>query len=172
MNRETLLNNLLDFDRDAYLMLGNSGIRYECYIVGGSALLILNLIPRVTHDIDVINCTGKQLLSLMSDYDINTNVTAHLQCFADGYQDRAAKIDLDTKLIDFYTLSVEDLVVSKLASGRRKDMEDIRRQAVINCINWDKLDELIDLTTEGMLSDFSIRELRDFYKTYKEEFKK
>ncbi|WP_294835929.1 DUF6036 family nucleotidyltransferase [uncultured Eubacterium sp.] len=172
MNKDALLNNLLDFDRDAELMFGNNGIKYKCYIVGGGALLILNLIPRVTHDIDVLNCTGQHLISLMADYDININVSAHIECFADGYQERATKIDLDTKLIDFYTLSVEDLVVSKLASGRKKDMEDIHHKKVVDSINWDKLDELIELTTEGMLSDFSINELRDFYKDYKEEYKK
>ncbi len=172
MDREELFSRLLAFDRDAFLTYGSSKIKYECYIVGGGAMLIMGLIPRATHDIDVLRCTAYELISLMPKYDMNMNVTAHIGCFADDYSSRAEKIDLDTKLIDFYTLSLEDLVVSKLASGREQDFEDIHQPAVVQKIDWDKLDELIDLAIEGMVGDYSARELRDFYNDYKEEFKK
>lgn len=172
MNKNDLLQNLKMFDMEAYLKFGDTNIKYECYIVGGGALLILDLIPRATLDIDVLHCTGQQLISLMDNYDMNINVSAHLDCFADGYKGRAIKIDLDTKLVDFYVLSVEDLVVSKLASGRDKDMEDIHHQAVIDKIDWDKLDELIDLAIEGSLNEFKENEIRYFYNEFKKEYKK
>ena len=172
MNKEDLFSRLLAFDRDAYLTYGSTKLKYECYIVGGGAMLIMGLIPRTTHDIDVLQCTAYELISLMPKYDMNMNVTAHIGCFADDYSSRANKINLETKLIDFYTLSLEDLIVSKLASGRDKDFEDIRQPNVLSKINWTILDELIDLAIEGMTSDYSARELRDFYNDYKEEFKK
>ena len=172
MNKDEMFSRLLSFDRDAYLTYGGSNIKYECYIVGGGAMMIMGLIPRVTHDIDVIRCTALELISLMPKYDMNMNVTAHIGCFADDYSSRAKKIDLKTKLIDFYTLSLEDLIVSKLASGRDKDFEDIKQSAVVDRIDWNILDELIDLAIEGMTSDYNARELRDFYNDYKEEFKK
>lgn len=64
------------------------------------------------------------------------------------------------------------MVVSKIASGRTKDMKDIQSRIVLNNIDWEKLDELIDLTSEGMISDFSRRELIDLYEEYRREFKK
>lgn len=172
MNKEELISRLLAFDRDAYLEYGSTKIKYECYIVGGGAMMILGLIPRVTYDIDVLQCTARELIALMPKYDMNMNVTAHIGCFADDYSSRAIKIDLDTKFVDFYTLSLEDLIVSKLASGRDKDFEDIKQPNVIEQIDWDKLDELVDLAIEGMISDYSSRELRDFYNDYQKEFRK
>lgn len=173
MNRDKLCQNLLNFDRDAYLEFGNNNnIKYECYIVGGGAMLLLNLIPRATQDIDVLRITGSNLVDLMKYYDMNMNVSAHIDCFPDGYSDRAIKLNLNTKIVDFYVLSVEDIVVSKLASGREKDIEDIHRDSVINMINWNKLDELVELAIEGMLSDYRAKELADFYDDYKRECKK
>ena len=103
---------------------------------------------------------------------MNTNVSAYIGCFADGFVERAIKLELNTQTVDFYTLSLEDLVVSKIASGRTKDMKDIQSRIVLNNIDWEKLDELIDLTSEGMISDFSRRELVDLYEEYRREFKK
>lgn len=103
---------------------------------------------------------------------MNTNVSAYIGCFADGFAERAIKLELNTHTVDFYTLSLEDLVVSKIASGRTKDMKDIQSRIVLNNIDWEKLDELIDLTSEGMISDFSRRELIDLYEEYRREFKK
>lgn len=173
MDKNALIQNLLDFDRDAYLEFGtNNNVKYECYIVGGGAMLLLNLIPRATHDIDVLRITETKLIDLMKYYDMNMNVTAHIGCFPDGYSDRAEKLDLDTKIVDFYVLSIEDIVVSKLASGRDKDIEDIHHDTVIKMIDWNKLDELVELAIEGMISDYDAKELADFYEDYKKECKK
>ena len=57
-------------------------------------MLIMGLIPRATHDIDVLRCTAYELVSLMPKYDMNMNVTAHIGCFADDYSSR--------ELRDFY----------------------------------------------------------------------
>lgn len=170
MNKNELIENLLAFDEEASLLSVSQNIKYQCYIVGGGALLLLDLIPRATYDIDVIRCTGEHLVSIMADYDINMNVSAYLTYFADGYQSRAKKIDLETTTVDFYTLSVEDLIISKIASGRTKDMEDIRRESVVNIIDWNKLDNLAKITVEGILSDYDKNEFIYFYKEYRKEF--
>lgn len=174
MNKENLVNTLLAFDEEVYLRFGTNNIikKYECYIVGGGAMILLNLIPRVTYDIDVIRCTGNEIIDIMKHYDININASAHIDCFPDGYTSRAIKIDLKTKMIDFYVLSLEDIVVSKLASGRAKDFEDIHQNSVLDNLNWNKLDKLIELTIEGMISNYNARELSDFYKEYKRECKR
>lgn len=171
MQQNELIERLRSLDRDVYLQKFNDKIKYECYIVGGGAMLLLGLIPRATMDIDVIRCTSKTLIELMPNYDINMNVTAYLGCFADDYCNRAIKLNLDTKVIDFYVLSLEDLVVSKLAAGRTKDLKDIRQPEVIKHLDWKKLEELIDYTMEGLISDYSINELQFFYNEYKRECK-
>lgn len=173
MNKEELKQRLLDFDERVSLEEQcNPTVKYKCFLVGGSAFILLNLMPRATYDIDVLRCTSRKLLNYMQEYGMNTNVSAYIGCFADGFAERAIKLELNTHTVDFYTLSLEDLVVSKIASGRTKDMKDIQSRIVLNNIDWEKLDELIDLTSEGMISDFSRRELIDLYEEYRREFKK
>lgn len=173
MKKNELLQRLLDFDKEAYLRYGdNLCTKHQCYIVGGGALLILNLIPRATNDIDIIHCTERKLIDLMKNYNMNMNVKTYIDCFPDNYFERAIKLDIETQLIDFYILSIEDLVVSKLSAGRDKDFEDIQQETVINSIKWDKLEELIELAIEGKISDYDAKELNDFYNDYKKRYKK
>lgn len=133
-------------------------------------MILQNFIPRSTHDIDTINVKNHLLLSLMNKYDINVNSNAYLDCFAADYQSRAKKLNLDTKVIDFYTLSLEDLVISKISAAREKDMEDICNRTVLESLNWDLLEELAAKMVEGMMSDRQISEFNHYYKQYVEEY--
>lgn len=172
MDKSQLKKRLLDFDREVFLTYNETNLKCECYIVGGGAMLIMDLIPRATYDIDILKCTATQLIGLMEKYDMNMNVSAHICNFADDYISRAKKLDLKTYVVDFYVLSLEDLVASKLSSSREKDMEDIRHPNVVSRINWDKLDELVELVKEGLLSDYDVNELEFFYDEYQKEFRK
>ena len=56
---------------------------------------------------------------------MNTNVQAYLDNFPDDRWERLQPIPLKTQRISFYTLSLEDLVVSKLAAWRSQDIREI-----------------------------------------------
>ena len=155
---------LLRLDEDADLLFEGEG-RFTCILVGGSALILLGYITRATHDIDVLK-TPPELLSLLSKYDMNNNVSAHMDNFPDDYLDRVQKLDLPTQKIDFYTLSLEDLVVSKLAAGRDKDLADIATPKVLEALDWTQLEESADLVEQGMLSDRAKQEFEISYQEF------
>lgn len=171
-SKEDLEKRLLMFDEEAFLLYDDSNEKFICYLVGGAALVLLNCISRMTHDGDFIYFAPKELSKIMPKYDFNANVTAFITMFPDGYLERAKKIELNTKKIDFYVLSLEDLVVSKLSAARDKDLIDIRNSAVLSKINWSKLEMLADLCIEGMISDTDINTLKYYYNEYIEECKK
>ena len=164
MNKAEIIKRLMSVDNDMSL-LDTTADTYSCIIVGGSALVLLEKIYRSTHDIDSINASDeiKQLLEI---YNINMNVSAYRINFPDDYLNRIIPIDIPTKKVKFYTVSLEDLVVSKLCSMRDKDVEDIENELVYKSLDWNLLDKLIDDVCYGMLSDFDRNALVINYNHY------
>lgn len=162
---EDLIERLKRLDEDASLTLQDDNT-YECVIVGGGALILMGFISRATQDIDVIHFTPAELLRLMSKYDINANVSAHLDCFPEDYYKRAKQIEIPTQKIVFYTLSLEDLVISKLNSYRDKDIKDISEPRVLKDLNWNTLDQLAQEMEESLISERLRSEFKHNYTEY------
>ena len=167
--REEIINRLLQVDRDMTLLDTTPNV-YSCVIVGGSALVLMKKIYRSTHDIDSINASN-EIKPLLESYNINMNVNAYCINFPDDYLDRIVRVDIPTTKVNFYTISLEDLLVSKLCARRDKDIEDIENELVYRDLNWVLLDELVEDVCYGMLTDFDEENLRENYKVYKERFK-
>ena len=171
MNREEMLNKLKDLDDKASKILPE-GNRIFMTVVGGGALILGGFLSRATTDIDIID-RYDELQALLNKNDVNNRSNAFVDCLAENYQDRLVKLDLETKVIDYYLLSLEDLVIMKLFSDRLKDYVDITSDEVINNLNWDLLDNII---TSGE-ADVSFNQRRyslflEKYEKYKKEFKK
>lgn len=81
-----IVERLLRLDEDAALMFDGPG-RFSCILVGGSALILLGYISRATHDIDMLR-TPPELLTLLEKYNMNNNVSAHMDNFPDDCLDR------------------------------------------------------------------------------------
>ncbi|MGN0115137.1 MAG: DUF6036 family nucleotidyltransferase [Acutalibacteraceae bacterium] len=167
MDRKEIIDRLKDLDRFAFSTL-NDNKRYSCVIVGGGALLLLGYSYRVTMDIDfVYNNFPKELIELMDKINMNSNATAYIDCFADGYIDRAKPVtDFEPYKIDFYTLSPEDFVVSKLSSGRSKDIIDIKNQKLVEELDFELLNKLVEETKLGLINDRLVDELQIRYEQY------
>ena len=80
-------------------------------------------------------------------------------------------VDIDTNKIRFFTVSTEDLVISKLCAGRDKDFEDIESKEVTESLDWQLLDKLADDICFGMLNDYDVRIFKSRYQDYKERYK-
>lgn len=160
---------LLRLDEDASLLFDDAG-RFACILVGGSALILLGYVSRATHDIDLLQ-TPRELPDLLEKYDMNTNVSAHMDNFPDDYGERLQKLELPTQKIDFYTLSLEDLVISKLAAGRGKDMQDITGSQVLSAVDWAQLDACAEMVKLRLLSDRQIAEFTMRYQDYVERYR-
>lgn len=167
--REEIINRLLQVDKDMALLDTTSDM-YSCVIVGGSALVLMKKIYRSTHDIDSIDASDK-IKPLLETYNINMNVNAYRINFPEDYLDRIVEVNIPTTKVKFYTVSLEDLVVSKLCGMRGKDVEDIENKPVYKDLNWDLMDELIEEVCYGMLNDFDVNALKANYENYKERFR-
>jgi len=167
-----LMERLTRLDEDASL-LDDSDERLYLVIVGGGALILQQVIARATHDIDAIS-VSPLLLTLLEKYDINCRVNAYINNFPYNFEDRLQKLPIAGKKIDFYTASLEDIVIAKLHSYRDPDRHDIESEHVRAALNWDTLETLALSEEEVKASALSNRSYKEFlhsYHAYVEEFK-
>jgi hypothetical protein len=136
MFKEDILYRLQRADEDAYLSFENTGF-FKVVIVGGGALILYDNIPRATEDIDVLG-VDRNLLPILEAYDINCMAAAYINNFPYNYESRLVHFWTGRK-IEFYTASLEDIIIAKLCSNRRKDWLDA--EAVAKLIDWNMLDK-------------------------------
>lgn len=165
-----LKEKLLHADQEATMLLGPHE-RVRVVIAGGSALLLLSVLSRPTPDIDVLH-VHPLLETIFRKYDMNSRMTAYTDMMPYNFEDRLKRVDLKTKTLDYWTLSLEDLVLMKLNSDRDKDQEDISNKAVLSEINWEKI---IDIVQSGEMDvSFNERRYKEFlrrFQNYLEQYK-
>lgn len=166
LSKSDLLARLNRVDEDAYGMFGE-GQRFRVVIVGGCALILLNALTRATQDIDVLSAP-QALLGLLKKYDIDTKVSAYLSNYPYNFEDRLQPVKAGGQCIDFYTASLEDIVVAKLCSNRDTDRQDIIDKRVVDMIDWGKLHELVTSENESVLSSLNRRQYMDLLDNYNE----
>lgn len=173
MLREDLIDRLVRLDEDVSLLYGNEK-KFRMVIVGGGALVLLEKLSRATHDIDVLDISI-EIHPLLRKYDINCNVQSYINNFPYNYLDRLHKLDIEGQAMEFYTASLEDIVIAKLYSVRDSDARDIEAPEVVSSIDWDKLEMLALDENEAQASRLNDRLYQEFlvsYYQYKERFRK
>ena len=159
MLKDELVERLKRLDEDAWLIYRNPA-RFSIVIVGGGALVLLGFLSRATQDIDVLH-VPKEILSLLSKYDINCQVQAYVNNFPYNYEDRLVKLPIVGKRIDFYSASLEDIVVAKLYSNRPTDKKDVENPSILQAIDWEKLENMACNENEARAS--ALNESNYFY---------
>ncbi len=168
-----LLSRLDRLDEDTSYLFSEEN-RFKIVIVGGSALVLQDYIMRSTYDIDAL-LVSKELIGILNKYDIDMRVSAYSCNFPYNFEDRLLRLNIGGRRIDFYTASLEDIVISKLYSSRLKDTIDIENENVLKEINWDLLDYLVSDEMEVKASSLNSRtfsELKQSYEEFKRRFKK
>lgn len=166
MIRDDMIERLKRLDEDAALTFDDER-RFHMIIVGGGALILLNTITRSTQDIDALYAP-RELLALMEKYDINNYVQAYMHFFPFNYEDRLQKIPIESEKIDFYTASLEDIVIAKLNSARPTDRQDILDERVVSALDWKLLERLALDPNETKASAMNDRSYQDFLVDYYE----
>ena len=163
MIKEELYQRMIQLDEIVSNMYPNS--YFNCVIVGGSALLSLNQIDRSTLDVDVIE-SSKEIYEYFEMFDFNTKVKSLFCCFPINFMDRLIKININTKSINYFTPSIEDLIISKLYAYRQKDIDDI--YDIIKTNSYDKkvLSELVEEARQSALNERQYQEMLYFYKKH------
>ena len=166
MLREDLIKRLERLDEDAYLLYPGEE-RYRLIIVGGSALILLEVISRSTLDIDAISAS-REIRGLLDRYDINCDVQTYINNFPYNYEDRLKPLPIRGRKVDFFTASLEDIVIAKLFSYRDTDRQDIITDTVIKALDWDLLDQIAKSDEEVKLNALNDRNYNDFLFNYEE----
>ena len=128
---------------------------------------VLGKLTRATHDIDALS-VPKELYGLLGKYDINTDVEAYIDNFPYNFQDRLQPLPFGGTKVQFYTPSLEDLVIAKLCSFRDTDKADVESEAVRNSLDWNLLEHLATDEDELKASILNDWRYRDFYIRYQE----
>lgn len=142
ITRDDLYERLhqLDDEIDAYIESENLNIdSIEIVIAGSSALVLNNVNINKTEDIDVIKTSNYISEKLLEKYDMNTRVSGLENFFPYNYIDRIKQLKINTFVVKYYILSLEDVVIAKISANRGKDLEHLRNQELISQINWEVL---------------------------------
>lgn len=171
MKRNDLKKLLLDIDEEAFLLLGALSVKPRVVIVGGAAFLLRDITPRkVTHDVDIYEAADA-VADILANYPaLNGAVAAYCDNIPYNFEDRLVPLDLDTKVVEFVTPSVEDLVVMKLYADRPNDIQDVDGAARSGSVDWGLLEKLVYDKNEAMassLSDVRYKQMTEAYERMK-----
>lgn len=165
MYRDDILKRMEGLDEEVDLVFDDlsNDFRFHIIIVGGGVLVLRDYLERSTDDIDLLDVDNR-LCSIIEKYDMNSKVNAHIYSFLYNYEDRAELI-WSGKRIDYFTASLEDIVISKICGGRDRDLEDLKKLA--DKVDWELLDKLANDEDELKLISMSDRGYLDFKASYK-----
>ena len=105
---------------------------------------------------------------MLGKYDINCRVQTYINNFPYNYEDRLIPLTIGSKKIDFFTASLEDIVVAKLYSARSSDKADIETDSVVKVLDWALLEKLALDESEAKSSALNERNYREFKDSYEE----
>ena len=166
MNHKDILERLDRLDMEAFTTIDTPHM-YKMVIVGGSGLVLLDVIARATQDIDTLDASPA-IRHLLEKYDANLRVSTYINNFPFNFEDRLVQIPVGGRKIVFYTCSLEDIVIAKLYSTREVDRQDIISKSVLKSLDWDKLKHLALDENEAKASALNERRYKDFLYEYEE----
>ena len=166
MNREDILERLDKMDMEAFVTIDDANM-YRLVIVGGSGLVLLGTISRATQDIDALDASPA-IRHLLAKYDANLRVSAYINNFPYNYEDRLQRLPVGGRKIEFYTASLEDIVIAKLYSFRDLDRQDLISDNVLNNIDWERLKHLALDEDEAKSSALNEQSYKNFLYDYYE----
>lgn len=165
-NREILLELLHDADDFATFK------KIKCpplYFLGGSGCILGEYLDRATFDLDFIdinyNASAGKVFRLFDRFDM---LDLYVTTVAENFEKRASRLS-GFNTLEFYVLSKEDIIVSKLGRYSDKDKEDI--SILIKDSNKELLNKLIKNVANRL--DLSDRIKQEFIKNsqlLKDEF--
>ena len=148
LNSDDIIERLLGLDREVFGITLKEGFEIHGKIrivIAGSSVLMLNGVVKtmVSDDIDLIKLSHEIGPELLNKYDMNTRISTYENSLPYHYLDRIVKVELQTYVINYYALAIEDAIAGKIYAWRGKDLDHLRDPEVIKRINWIKLKESV-----------------------------
>lgn len=142
ITKNELLSRLHRFDEELFLYALEKdikNIRLRVEIVGSTSLLLNEINIPATEDIDIVRMNRYVDESILRKYDMNTRAAGMENYLPYNYEDRLVKFNMETKIVDYYILSLEDAVVAKIVAAREKDDAHLRADNLVSKIHWPSL---------------------------------
>lgn len=143
LTENDLLERCLKLDRVLFFQANQKGVsinRKINIVIAGSSSLILNKVNiMATIDIDILRISDWLDKELLEQFDMNTRVQCTEDCLPYNWEDRIKPLELNTKVIQYHLLSIEDAVCFKIAAYREKDKNHLAVKNLANQINWIRL---------------------------------
>ena len=154
---EAVIQNLINLDMELAVFALNNDIHLEKkvkMVIAGSSSLIMNGInlPK-TQDIDVLRISHVIDDDLLEKYKMNCRISAYENSLPYNYEDRLVEYPLETQIVYFWAISIEDAVAGKIYAWRDKDKDHIYSTEVLNKIDWLKLRVCIEELRLSVLND-------------------
>ena len=167
MNKNKIIQTLLEIDEEVELMLGIRDPKPRIIIVGGAAFVLRDSTNRpATHDIDVYEA-DRVLADILSHYPtVNGSVAAYADHIPYNYEDRLAPLEIGSRAVDFLTPSNEDLAVMKLYADRPTDGIDVKEAIRRGLIDLNALERLVYDADEAKASAISPRRYDEMVYSY------
>ena len=156
ITREELIERLHRFDDELFLYaLENDikNIRCRIEIVGSTSLQLSEINIPATEDIDIVRMDRYVDESILVKYDMNTRASALESYLPYNYRDRLIKFNIETKIVDYYYLSLEDAVVAKIVAAREKDDAHLRADNLVSKIHWPTLKTCMEEMKLSLLNE-------------------
>lgn len=121
-NYEALIEILSDMEKVAIALKVET---FPIYFMGGSACILGKYNERSTRDFDFVDlqypASFGKVLRYLNDFDMLEYESTIL---APTFKERAKKL-IQFSYMDFYVLSMEDVIVSKIIRMEKKDLDDM-----------------------------------------------
>ena len=166
MDQNDILQRLDRLDMEAFTTIDTPNM-YKMIIVGGSGLVLLGVISRATQDIDALEASP-EIRHLLAKYDANLRVSTYINNFPYNFEDRLVLLPVGGRRIQFYTCSLEDIVIAKLYSSRDTDRQDILSKNVVSHLDWERLRHLALDDDEARASALNENRYREFLQDFRE----
>ena len=160
LSKENLIERLVNLDKELYMYALRNKVKtskIDMLIAGSSALILNGITISKTADIDVLKLSHYIEEELLERYDMNSRVMGVESSIPYNYEDRIVKLDLETKIIQYYLLSIEDAVCSKIQANRGKDWEQINNSNILEQIDWNKLKICAEEMHDSLITDEQFR---------------
>jgi hypothetical protein len=170
MFKQELFQNLETLDADLMASYGLK-VSFEITIVGSGALILLGALSaeRATTDIDVLEASN-EIMKFLDRYNMSADVGTFAYAFPQNWRQRRQKLAFEGECLVVYTLSFEDLVISKLMAYRKTDKLDLEALSKSTMLDWERLKALIDNPVELQINFDSESQWQEFLERY-EDFK-
>lgn len=155
ITKDELFERLRKFDEEYFLdaFQKDDKERLIIVIVGSACLILNNINIPATQDIDIIKNSKKIDGYLFEKYDMNTRAKGLENFLPYNYEDRLIKFNFDTKIVDYYFLSLEDIVVAKIVAAREKDDDHLKADDIAKNIHWPTLKKCMEEVKLSLLNE-------------------